>query len=102
MSDTQNVPANAKAKALQIISAQKDAISFVRPEDLETAGVLLPVVTVLKATENDFHKIAGGKLMPKGHHTDRIATACGVHITRVSVQILGDHKWAANAAGWKR
>lgn len=95
-------PEAAKARAIAIIQSQKDAISFIHPEDLDTAGVFLPIVTVLRATENDFHRIAGGRLMPKGHHTDRIAEACGVHITRVSVQIIAKHKWSANAAGWKR
>ena len=92
----------AKAIALEVIQRHKDAISFVRAEELDTQGMFLAKVTVLQIAPGDFHVLGGGQVMPKKPHVDRMAEAGGVNITSVDVRGDGLYRATAKAHGWKR
>jgi hypothetical protein len=92
----------AKQKALKIISATPGAISFVNTQELETQSLFVPVVTILKASVDDFHNLKGGAKMPKSYYTNQIAEATGVNITDVRVQKTGEYIWQGHAEGDRR
>lgn len=105
MGDNQVVivtPDAAKARALAILKQHTEAISFVRSEDLETQGMFLPVVSVIPATPDDFHRLGGGQMMPKKHQVDRMGEAAGVNVTSVDVEHPSRHVWVGKAHGTKR
>jgi hypothetical protein len=105
-STTSNVPdtirEQAKQRALKIIQSTPDAISFVNPQELETQSLFIPVITILKATQEDFHNLRGGVKMPKSHYTNMIAEATGVNITDVRVRKGGEFIWQGHAEGNRR
>ncbi len=104
--ETTNVPdvirQEAKDKALKIIQKTEGAISFVRESELDTQALFVPVVTVIKASEEDFHNIQGGVKMPKSHYTNQIAEATGVDIVDVRVTKTGEFTWSGHAEGERR
>jgi hypothetical protein len=95
-------PDAAKARALAIIKAHTEAVSYVRVEDLEVQGMFLPVVAVIPMVPGDLHDLAGGMKMPKKHHVDRMAEAAGVNVTSVDVQHPSPYVWTAKAHGTRR
>lgn len=103
---TQNVPETirqeAKARALAILSSVPGAISFVNLQELETQSLFIPVITILKATPEDFHSLGGGVKMPKSYYTNQIAEATGVNITDVRVRKAGEYIWQGHAEGNRR
>ena len=94
----------ARERALaKIKKCQADgAMIYVRQEDLDTQGLFVPVPTVISAVEDDFHKISGGKLMPKGYHTEKIAHATGTSVYDVSTRKDGHYTWVGSAKGRRR
>lgn len=93
---------DARARALALIDANQDAISFVRQEDLDTQGLFVPVVSVLNLDRSDFHDLGAGAMMPKSHHVSRMAEYAGVFIHAVQVRQVGEFAWIGNATGEKR
>ena len=87
----------------QVKKYQEDgAMICIRPEDLATHGMFYPVPVAIPANESDFHQIKGGKLMPKGHHTEKIARATGTSIFDVSSRKERDYIWVGSAKGRRR
>jgi len=97
-------PEAAKQKAIKTIDgyAEEGALVYVRPEDLETQGTFYPVPTCVRCTPGDFHKISGGKLMPKGHHTQLIARATGTNIVDATTRKEGPYTFVGHARGARR
>jgi len=95
-------PDAAKVRALAILKQHAEAVSFVRTEDLETQGMFLPVVSVIPATPDDFHRLGGGNCMPRRHQVDRMGEAAGVNVTSVDVEHPSRYVWVGKAHGTKR
>lgn len=94
--------AEAKRRALEVIKAHTEAVSFVRQEDLDTQGMFVPVVSVIPCTPEDFHQLGGGQMMPKKHQVDRMGEAAGVNVTSISVEHPSEYVWVGKAHGTKR
>ncbi len=104
---TANVPETirieAKARALKIIEANKGCISYVRPEDLETATLFIPVVTAIIPVKQEFHEfIPNIGIMPRVPLMNRIREAAGVGITRTDTVQESEDVWVATSYGEKR
>ena len=106
MSD-QNLPA---VQSKQIAAAQmvekyrsEKALVFVNAEDLQTHSLFIPEVTMLAVARDEFHSFSG-KLMPKSHVVDLIATASGVSFiaAECSTRKEGESTWIGRAQGKKR
>jgi hypothetical protein len=95
-------PDAAKARALAIIKAHTEAVSFVRSEDIDTQGMFLPIVSVIPLAPGDLHQLGGGQMMPKKHHVDRMAEAAGVNVISVDVEHPSPYVWVGKAHGIKR
>lgn len=96
-------PADAKQRALKLIAENKECVSYVRPEDLDTAALFLPVVSVIKPDVGDFHDpIPGIGILPKVHTMNLIREKAGVNITRTETAKRGEYVWVAHAYGDKR
>lgn len=107
MDHTANVPATiqaeAKARALKLIEANKDCTSYVRPEDLDTAALFVPVVSVIKPQREDFYDpIPEVGIMAKPPLMNLIREKAGVEILRTETSKRGPHIWVAHAWGQKR
>jgi hypothetical protein len=104
---TENVPETirieAKARALKIIEANPGCASYVRPEDLETASIFIPVVSVVKPTKDDFYdQIPGVGIMAKPQLVNLLREKAGVTVTRTDTQKRGEYVWVAHCWGEKR
>jgi hypothetical protein len=104
---TENVPETirieAKARALKIIEANPGCASYVRPEDLETASIFIPVVSVVKPTKDDFYDpIPGVGIMAKPQLVNLLREKAGVTVTRTDTQKRGEYVWVAHCWGEKR
>jgi hypothetical protein len=108
MSDTtNNVPdvirQEAKAKALAILNSEPGCISYVRPEDLETAALFIPVVSIIKPVIGDFHPaIPGIGILPKVQLQNNIREKSGTNIIRTEEGKRGEYVWTAHCYGEKR
>ncbi len=109
MSDnnTQNVPEiirqEAKERALKIIEANQGCISCVRPEDLNTQSLFIPVVSVIKPTPEDFYDpIPEVGIMMKPPLTNKIREMAGIEILRTETEKRGEYIWHAHVFGQKR
>jgi len=107
MDSTANVPdvirQEAKAKALKIIEANAGCVSYVKPEDLETQNLFVPVVSIIKPTAEEFHKfIPGIGILPKVPLMNTIAEKAGVNIQRTETSKRGEYIWVGHASGDKR
>jgi hypothetical protein len=106
-STTSNTPATilqqAKNRALKIIEANKDCISYVRPEDLETAALFIPVVTCIKPTKDDFYDLIPGiGIMAKPPLVNLLREKAGIEILRTETEKRGEYIWHAHVYGQKR
>ena len=95
------------SKALEIIEKYRNdrALVYVRPEDLNTQKMFIPQITVIPAIPEDFHeKPISGKMMPKGHHVDRIGEAAGIKFISegCGTHKAGPHIWVGRAIGKRR
>jgi len=106
MADTQvavATPAAAKQRALEIIRAHPDAISFVCPDDLETSALFVPVVTFILPAKEDFYPdIPSIGLMAKPPLVNLIAEKSGTNILRTETSKRSEWVWVAHAFGEKR
>ena len=106
MGDTQVAivtPAEAKARALKVLEASRECISLVRPEDLDTAALFVPVVSVIKPTREDFYDpIPGIGIMAKPPLVNLMAEKSGINILRTETSKRGEYVWHAHAFGEKR
>jgi hypothetical protein len=105
--ETQNVPdtirEEAKQRALKIISENPGCISYVRPEDLETASLFIPVITVIKPVKEEFHDyIPDIGIMPKVPLMQRIREGAGVNIHDTDVAKQSEYIWIAHSSGDQR
>jgi hypothetical protein len=104
---TANVPAQiqaeAKQRALAILAQEPGCISYVRPEDLETASIFIPVVSIIKPTADDFYPpIPGVGIMGKPQLVNLIREKAGINITRQETVKRGEYTWVTSGAGEKR
>lgn len=102
----ENLPAvQTPENALQLVQKHKSNkdLVFVKEEDLRTQTMFVPVVTVIHATQDDFHNISGN-LMPKGYQTDRIGHAAGVKFIaeNCGTRKEGEDVYVGYAQGEKR
>lgn len=96
-------PTEAKARALKIIEDNKDCVSYVRPEDLETAALFVPVVSAIRPIKDDFYEeIPKIGYMPKPRLVNLIREKAGVNIIRTETSKRGEFIWVAHAYGEKR
>ena len=96
-------PEAAKARALKVLEANKECVSFVRPEDLDTAALFVPVVSVVKPVPGDFYDpIPGIGIMAKPPLVNLLAEKSGVSILRTETSKRGEWVWHAHAYGEKR
>ncbi|HXK36401.1 MAG TPA: hypothetical protein VJ553_02370 [Candidatus Paceibacterota bacterium] len=107
MNPTENIPARIQAearnRALKIIEANKGCISYVRPEDLLTADLFIPIVTAILPVKQEFHEfIPNIGIMPKVPLMNRIREAAGVNITRTDTAQESEDVWVATSYGEKR
>jgi hypothetical protein len=105
--ETANVPEKirqeAKARALAIITAEKGCISYVKPEDLETQSLFIPIVSVIKPIPGDFHdNIPNIGILPKVPLMNLMREKAGVHITRTDTSKRGEYIWIAHSFGERR
>lgn len=107
MQETKNAPAiiqsEAKNRALKIIEQNKDCMSYVRPEDLSTSALFVPVVSVIKPTQDDFYPlIPKVGIMAKPQLVNLICEKAGVEILRTETEKRGRYTWVAHVYGQKR
>lgn len=107
ITETTNVPETirqeAKARALAILNSDPDCISCVRPEDLETASLFIPVVSIIKPMAEDFHQaIPGIGILPKVQLQNRIREKSGINIIHTDDGKRGEYVWTAHAYGERR
>lgn len=95
-----------QSKALSIVEQhrQSNDLVLVKPEDLQTQRMFVPQVTVIHATQADFHNIPSAGLMPKSYHTDRIGEAAGVEFIaeHCGTRKDGEYVWVGFAQGRRR
>lgn len=106
-STTSNVPdtirQEAKQRALKIIEQNPGCASYVRPEDLETQNLFVPVVSIIKPTAEEFHKfIPGIGILPKVPLMNTIAEKAGVNIHRTDTAKRSEYVWTGHSFGDKR
>ena len=107
MDSTENVPARiqaeARAKALAILNSEPGCISYVRPEDLETAALFIPVVSIIKPTKDDFYPpIPGIGIMAKPMLVNLICEKAGIRILRTETSKRGEYVYVAHCFGEKQ
>jgi hypothetical protein len=96
-------PDEAKARALAIIEAHKECVSFVRPEDLETSPLFVPVVSVIKPTKDEFYDpIPGIGIMARPPLVNLMREKAGINILRTETSKRGEWVWLAHVYGEKR
>jgi hypothetical protein len=104
---TENVPARiqaeARAKALAVLNSEPGCISYVRPEDLETAALFIPIVSIIKPTPEDFHQpIPGIGILPKVPLQNAIREKSGTNIIRTDDDKRSEYVWTAHSFGERR
>ncbi len=104
MDSTENVPAKiqaeAKARALAVLNSDPNCISYVRPEDLETSALFIPIVSIIKPTKDDFYApIPGIGIMAKPMLVNLICEKWGISITRTETSKRGQYVWVAHCFG---
>jgi hypothetical protein len=107
MDATANVPASiqaeAKVKALAVLNSDPNCVSYVRPEDLETAMLFIPVVSIIKPHREDFYDaIPGIGVMPKPPLVHLMKEKSGIDIIRTETRKRGEYIWVAHCYGEKR
>jgi hypothetical protein len=107
MDSTENIPARiqkeARDRALKVIEANKDCASYVRPEDLETASLFIPVISVIKPTKDDFYDpIPQIGIMAKPPLVNLLKEKAGVNILRTDTEKRGEYVYVAHCFGEKR
>jgi len=107
LDSTENVPARiqaeARAKALAILNSEPGCISYVRPEDLETAALFIPVVSIIKPTKDDFYPpIPGIGIMAKPMLVNLICEKAGIRILRTETSKRGEYVYVAHCFGEKQ
>jgi hypothetical protein len=107
MDSTENVPAKiqaeAKARALAILNSEPNCISYVRPEDLETAALFIPVVSIIKPTVDDFYPpIPKVGIMAKPQLVNLIREKAGITITEQTTSKRSKYVYVCSGAGEKR
>jgi hypothetical protein len=107
MDSTENIPARIQAeardRALKVIEANPDCASYVRPEDLETAALFIPVVSVIKPTKDDFYDpIPQIGIMAKPPLVNLLKEKAGVNILRTDTEKRGEYVYVAHCFGEKR
>lgn len=96
-------PADAKAQALKIIEGNKGCVSYVRPEDLNTAALFVPVVSVIMPTKDDFYDpIPGVGIMAKPQLVNLLREKAGVNVLRTVTDKRGEWIWIAHVFGNRR
>lgn len=96
-------PAEAKQRALKVIEQNQGCVSYVRPEDLDTAALFLPVVSVIKPTKEDFYDpIPGVGIMAKPQLVNLLREKAGVNIIRTETEKRGEWVYHAHVYGEKR
>lgn len=97
------VQRDAKQKALAIMGSDKNCISYVRPEDLETASLFIPVVSIVKPSREDFYDpIPGVGIMAKPALVNLIREKAGIEILKTETEKRGEFVWHAHVYGQKR
>jgi len=104
---TSNLPdtirREARDRALKVIEANPGCASYVRPEDLETATLFIPVVSVVKPTKEDFYDpIPGIGIMAKPPLVNLLKEKAGVNIVRTDTEKRGEYVYVAHCFGEKR
>lgn len=93
----------AKAKALKVLEDNKDCVSFVRREDLDTGAMFVPVVSVIKPTPEDFYEpIPQIGLMARPPLVNLMREKAGINILRTETSKRGEFVWVAHVYGEKR
>jgi hypothetical protein len=104
---TTNMPAaisqEAKSRALKIIEQNPGCASYVRPEDLDTQALFVPVVSVIKPTPDDFYPaIPKVGIMMRPQLVNLLKEKAGISITRTETTKRGDFVYVAHVWGEKR
>lgn len=104
---TSNVPAQiaaeARQRALAVLNSEPGCISYVTPADLETAALFIPVVSVIKPTQDDFYPpIPKVGIMAKPQLVNLLKEKAGINITRTETSKRGDYVYVAHVWGEKR
>jgi hypothetical protein len=105
MSDNQAVEIRKQARdrALKIIEQNPGCVSYVRPEDLNTQSLFIPVVSVIKPTREDFYDLIPEiGIMGKPPLVNLIREKAGVEILRTETEKRGEWIWHAHVYGQKR
>jgi hypothetical protein len=93
----------ARDRALKVIEANPGCASYVRPEDLETAALFIPVVSIIKPTKDDFYDpIPQIGIMAKPQLVNLLKEKAGVNIVRTDTEKRGEYIWVAHCFGEKR
>jgi len=103
-----NLPVVAQAtdfnKALDgILEQNQTDLIYVPKEDLHPNHLFMPVFSVLKPAQDDYHNIKG-KFMPKREYVDRIAEAAGAYFIaeHCGVRKEGEHCYVGFAQAKRR
>ena len=104
---TTNVPdtirKEARDRALAVLNSEPGCISYVRPEDLETAALFIPVVSIIKPVKDDFYDpIPGIGIMAKPPLVNLMREKAGIDILRTETVKRGVYIWHAHVCGQKR
>lgn len=96
-------PEAARTRALKIIEENKSCVSYVRPEDLNTAALFVPVVSVIMPTKDDFYDpIPNIGIMAKPHLVNLLREKAGVNVLRTVTDKRGEYIWIAHVFGNRR
>lgn len=104
---TVNVPdtirLEARDRALAVLNSEPNCFSLIRVEDLETAALFIPVVTIIKPAREDFYDpIPRIGIMAKPPLMNLIREKAGVEILRTDTSKRDEHIWVGHAYGQKR
>jgi hypothetical protein len=93
----------AMQRALAILNSEPGCISYVRPEDLETAALFIPVISIIKPIAEDFHpSIPGIGILPKVPLQNAIREKSGTNIIRTDDGKRSEYVWTAHSYGERR
>jgi hypothetical protein len=93
----------AKQRALKLIEQNPGCASYVRPEDLDTQALFIPVVSVIKPTADDFYPpIPKVGIMMKPPLVNLMKEKAGISITRTETEKRGEFVYNAHVWGEKR
>jgi hypothetical protein len=104
---TANVPDSirlqARDRALAVLNSEPNCISLIKSEDLDTAALFIPVVTIIKPAREDFYDpIPKIGIMAKPPLMNLSREKAGIEILRTETSKRGEHIWVGHSYGQRR